>query len=48
MARAIAALADDPVGREACVAGTLAIVRERSWEHEAITFVSLVEGLIRR
>jgi glycosyltransferase involved in cell wall biosynthesis len=45
---AIAAVADDPVRRAASVAATLAIVRERSWEHEAIGYVSLVESLIRR
>jgi hypothetical protein len=30
------------------VAATLAIVRARSWEHEAETYVALVERLIRR
>jgi glycosyltransferase involved in cell wall biosynthesis len=48
MAAAIAAVADDPVRRDSGVAATLAIVRARSWEHEAIGFVALVEGLIRR
>jgi glycosyltransferase involved in cell wall biosynthesis len=48
MAAAIAAVADHPVLREAGVAATLAIVRERSWEHEATAYVGLVEGLIRR
>jgi glycosyltransferase involved in cell wall biosynthesis len=48
MAAAIAAVADHPVLREAGIAATLAIVRERSWEHEATAYVSLVERLIRR
>jgi glycosyltransferase involved in cell wall biosynthesis len=48
MATAIAAVVDDPVLREAGVAATLAIVRERSWEHEANAYVALVERLIRR
>jgi glycosyltransferase involved in cell wall biosynthesis len=48
LATAIVELADDPVRREVRVAATVAIVRERSWEHEAIGYVSLVESLIRR
>jgi glycosyltransferase involved in cell wall biosynthesis len=48
MATAIAAVADHPVLRDAGVAATLAIVRERSWEHEATGYVALVEGLLRR
>jgi hypothetical protein len=48
MAAAIAAVADHPVLRETGVAATLAIVRERSWEHEAAAYVALVERLIRR
>jgi glycosyltransferase involved in cell wall biosynthesis len=48
MATAIAAVADHPVLREAGIAATLAVVRERSWEHEATAYVSLVERLIRR
>ena len=47
LAAAIAEVADHPVRRAASVAATLAIVRERSWEHEAIGYVSLVERLIR-
>jgi glycosyltransferase involved in cell wall biosynthesis len=47
LAAAIVAIVDDPVARDAAVAATLAIVRERSWEHEAITYVGLVEHLLR-
>jgi glycosyltransferase involved in cell wall biosynthesis len=48
LAGAIAAIADDPVARAAAVAATFAIVRERSWEHEAVTYVRLVEELLER
>ena len=46
MADAIIAFADDPIAREAAVAHTAAIVRGRSWEHEAIGYLALVERLI--
>jgi glycosyltransferase involved in cell wall biosynthesis len=48
MAAAIVAVVDDPGRRAAGVAATLAIVRERSWVHEAAAYVALVEDLIRR
>jgi glycosyltransferase involved in cell wall biosynthesis len=47
LATAIAAICDDPDGRSDAVAATLAIVRERSWEHEAVGYIQLVEGLLR-
>ena len=47
LAAAIVAVVDDPEARDAAVAATMAIVRERSWEHEAITYVRLVEDLLR-
>jgi len=47
LAAAIAAIADDPDRRDAAVAATLAIVRERSWEHEAVAYIRLVEDLVR-
>jgi glycosyltransferase involved in cell wall biosynthesis len=48
MAAAIADVADHPGVRDAGVAATLAIVHDRSWEHEAAAYVALVDGLIRR
>jgi glycosyltransferase involved in cell wall biosynthesis len=48
MAAAIVAVADHRVLRESGVAATLAIVRARSWEQEAATYVAVVERLIRR
>jgi glycosyltransferase involved in cell wall biosynthesis len=47
LAAAIVAICDDPDGRSDAVAATLAIVRERSWEHEAVGYIQLVEGLLR-
>ncbi len=44
---ALVALADDPAGRAAAVAASLAIVGGRSWEHEAVGYVRLVEELLR-
>ena len=48
MAAAIADVADHPGVRDAGVAAALAIVHDRSWEHEAAAYVALVDGLIRR
>ena len=48
MAAAILRLVDEPLEREARVAKTAARVRERSWETESRTYLSLIEGLIRR
>jgi glycosyltransferase involved in cell wall biosynthesis len=47
LAAAIGVIADDPAARSRAVAATLAIVRERSWEHEAVGYVRLVEDLLR-
>jgi glycosyltransferase involved in cell wall biosynthesis len=47
LAAAIGAICDDPEGRSAAIAATLAIVRERSWEHEAVGYIHLVEELMR-
>ena len=47
LAAAIAVIADDPAARNRAVAATLGIVRERSWEHEAVGYVQLVEELLR-
>ena len=46
LAAAIGVIADDPAARSRAVAATLAIVRERSWEHEAVGYVRLVEDLL--
>jgi glycosyltransferase involved in cell wall biosynthesis len=46
MADAIIALADDPIAREAAVAQTGQVVRERSWEHESVGYLALIERLI--
>jgi glycosyltransferase involved in cell wall biosynthesis len=48
MAAAILGFVDDPVAREAATVRTMAIVRERSWEHEASAYVALVDRLIAR
>ena len=48
LAVAILAVLDDPGGREASVAATLAIVQEASWAHEATAYVALVESLALR
>jgi glycosyltransferase involved in cell wall biosynthesis len=45
MASAILAVIDDADGREAAVERTLAIVREASWEHEALRYRAIVERL---
>jgi glycosyltransferase involved in cell wall biosynthesis len=45
MAVAILTLIDDPEARETAVARTMAIVREASWEHEAVRYRAIVEGL---
>jgi glycosyltransferase involved in cell wall biosynthesis len=47
LAAAIGVIADDPAARSRAVAATLGIVRERSWEHEAVGYVQLVEDLLR-
>jgi len=47
LAAAIAALADDPAGREAAVERTLVRVRELAWEREAERYVALVDRLSR-
>ena len=44
MAAAILSI-DDPEGRAVAVTRTLAIVREASWEHEAVTYLALVDRL---
>ena len=46
MAAAIAALADDPVAREAAVARTAALVRDAAWEAESVAYLAIVERLI--
>jgi glycosyltransferase involved in cell wall biosynthesis len=48
MAAAILTFADDPIAREAAVAGTAEIVRAGSWEREAEGYLSLVDRLIVR
>jgi glycosyltransferase involved in cell wall biosynthesis len=47
LAAAILALIDDPEGRAAGVARTLAIVRAESWEHHAVAYVELIGSLVR-
>jgi glycosyltransferase involved in cell wall biosynthesis len=47
LATAIEAIADQAAAREAAVAAALVIVREWSWEHEAVGYVGLVEDLLR-
>ena len=47
LATAIEAIADQAAAREASVAAALVVVRQRSWEHEAIAYVGLVEDLLR-
>jgi hypothetical protein len=48
MVAAILGLVDDPVAREAATVRTMAIVRERAWEREALAYVALVDRLIAR
>ena len=48
MGRAIAALADDPLDREAAVRRCQDVVREAAWEREAERYVAIVERLIQR
>ncbi len=45
LARAVEALADDPLVREAAVAATSRIVGELSWEREAERYVAIVDRL---
>jgi glycosyltransferase involved in cell wall biosynthesis len=47
MARAILAIVDDPLAREASVERTAAIVAERAWDREAAGYLALVDGLAR-
>jgi glycosyltransferase involved in cell wall biosynthesis len=47
LADAILSFADDPMAGEAAVAATAEIVRSRSWEHEAVTYVALIDRLAR-
>ena len=47
MARAILAIVDDPLAREAAVERTAAIVAGNSWEQEAGRYVALVDSLAR-
>ena len=47
LASAIAAIIDDPAARLAATAATAAIVAQRSWEHESVPYVTLVEALLR-
>jgi hypothetical protein len=47
LARAILAIVDDPLAREAAVERTAAIVAERSWNREAPGYVGLVDRLAR-
>ena len=48
LAAAIARLIDDPTGRDEAVEAAAAVVREASWEGEAVRYVGLVERLIGR
>ncbi|HEX7222107.1 MAG TPA: glycosyltransferase, partial [Candidatus Limnocylindrales bacterium] len=48
LAAAIARLIDDPAGRDEAVEAAAAVVREASWEGEAVRYVGLVERLIGR
>jgi glycosyltransferase involved in cell wall biosynthesis len=47
LARAILAIVDDPLAREAAVERTAAIVAERAWNREAEGYVRLVDSLAR-
>ena len=47
MARAIVALADDPIRRAEAVDGTLDVVRDAAWEREAERYAALVSRLSR-
>ena len=47
MARAIVALADDPIGRAEAVDATLDVVRDAAWEREAERYAALVSRLSR-
>ena len=47
MARAIVALADDPIRRAEAIDGTLDLVRDAAWEREAERYAALVERLSR-
>ena len=47
MVRAIARLADDPLARDEAVERTAMIVSETAWEHEAQTYIALVDHVAR-
>jgi len=47
LARAILAIVDDPLAREAAVERTAAIVEAHAWEHEAERYIALVDDLAR-
>jgi len=47
LAKAILAIVDDPLAREAAVERTAAIVADRAWEHEAERYIALVNALAR-
>jgi glycosyltransferase involved in cell wall biosynthesis len=47
MARAIVALADDPIRRAEAIDGTLDVVRDAAWEREAERYAALVDRLSR-
>jgi glycosyltransferase involved in cell wall biosynthesis len=46
MARAILAVADDPLGREAAVARSQDVVRDAAWEREAVPYLAVVDHLV--
>ena len=47
MAAAILALADDPLVRDAAIAGIRDVVRDAAWEREAQRYVAIVDRLSR-
>ena len=48
LAAAIALIADDAPGRDAAVAATAAVARERSWERESAAYLELIAATARQ
>ena len=46
LARAIEAIVDDPIAREAAIVRAAAIVRDAAWEREATGYLGLIDRLV--
>jgi glycosyltransferase involved in cell wall biosynthesis len=47
LARAIIAIADDPLGRDAAVERSQDVVRDAAWEREAMRYLAVVDRLMK-